>query len=600
MGAAGTGVRAGEGAAVRAPPRLWWPGWIGAALVLTGAGAAVWSLTLPLEPNRDGVPDDVRVGLMWSAVAVGALAFTFVVGRKDSASDGDERRNRVACRLAAAAAGLVVAISGLPPTVAELRRQVDGGVPRMAIALLVAAQAIVIVGTVVMASAPPARVPGRRRPAVAAGGVLAAVVALAGSLLVARALERSAVETATAASPAAEPRGVAELPGEVAWTHDVPPDEQAEHVSRRVVPAGTGVALAVSDGIRGLDTRTGRERWRYRRPGAELVDLRASPGGRWVRAAFDPSGPSWSQLVVVVDGRTGEVAMEIHDPDRAVYEAEDVTDHALVSWRLDGWVQAFDPAGGDRLWTWRAPDGCGLEAPDRRFELTAGAGVVFVSMACPAAGELAGSGPYDGRLRLLALDDRTGAELWSHDERFRDVDDIPLPRVETSPAGRTVDLVWNLDRDGESRYRARFLDAARGEVIAARDDAEPRRWPSDGGWVAEATAPGGSDQSDEELVIYGAGPDSTGSTDSTGGTTITTGCAYLDEVELIAAGDALLQLCDDREPEALVVVPRDDPDDRRSIRFALPEIADEQDARPIVTPSGVVVDGGLGRVIGLG
>ena len=108
----------------------------------------------------------------------------------------------------------------------------------------------------------------------------------------------------------ADPRGVPDPSGEVRWQATRPRPLLYGRVPEpvEVVAAGAGVIVGTGDRIVALDGSTGTERWHYRRAGARVDRISATPDGRTVVADIDAGGDERSSSVLFAfDANTGEV-----------------------------------------------------------------------------------------------------------------------------------------------------------------------------------------------------------------------------------------------------------------------------------------------------
>ncbi|MDL5156274.1 PQQ-binding-like beta-propeller repeat protein [Actinomycetospora termitidis] len=197
-----------------------------------------------------------------------------------------------------------------------------------------------------------------------------------------------AVVTTTAPPVASAP--VPARPTGVAWRWAAPGPVHA------LAAAGAGVVVAGDDGVTALDGSTGRERWRYARPGAALTALEVSPDGGSVVLVHDDA-ESWS--VTVLDGSTGAVRW---DDEVDVEPTLLLTDDVVVLAHAEGTVvehRARDLASGDDRWTRRTTPGCEQRtlAPQHALE------------SVPVAEWCA------GRTVLRGLDESTGQDRWAVD-----------------------------------------------------------------------------------------------------------------------------------------------------------------------------------------
>jgi hypothetical protein len=189
--------------------------------------------------------------------------------------------------------------------------------------------------------------------------------------------------------------------------------------TRAPVAAGSGLILEHSDGVTALDGRTGEERWRYRRPGAERIAVWGNPAGTWVLVALAPGGDPDGAITryVGLDGDSGEVGFELERRPGAGWRGIDLragpgwfvmglTDHTLVLLdESEATLVGVDLQTARPRWRWRSPDGCDFALDD--YSRAA-------DSLMPAADSVVLSGHCADDAVTVGLDDRTGSEGWRH------------------------------------------------------------------------------------------------------------------------------------------------------------------------------------------
>ncbi|HEX2130143.1 MAG TPA: PQQ-binding-like beta-propeller repeat protein [Actinophytocola sp.] len=349
-----------------------------------GAVGGVVAVLLPGGAARPDRPDFGVVAGAAALVVVAVLGFV-----------PPSRRVRLAAGVVAAGAAAWAVLC--------LYRDLTSGLPGSGTAVL----AVCAVGVLVALVAAAVRPLGI--PVTAALVVVLAAAAVAGGLLAPR------VPLRASTAGTVEPAALAEQPGERRWTW------RTEGAVLDVVAAGAGVVVAVEGGeLVALDGPTGAVRWRYARGGAHVRALVATPDRALVLAAFAPGGDevTGTELLVVLNAITGEVVREsIVDEGGFLVPTNTVLPVRDRVGPDDHRVRALDLRTGAESWTWRAPNGC--TSP---FLLPrSGADVVLTPIRCP------------DRSGILALDDRTGEQRWSH------LSDDPL-HLSTDPTGDLVSV----------------------------------------------------------------------------------------------------------------------------------------------------------------
>jgi len=131
--------------------------------------------------------------------------------------------------------------------------------------------------------------------ALVAIGVLAGITAVVAP--------RITVDAATAER--VDPAAVPDPSAGVRWTSNWP---RADGERIQVVAAGAGVVVATGDRVVAADGATGAQRWHYRRPGARVVRLAASPDARTAVATFTAGDErDLTNSVFAFDANTGDV-----------------------------------------------------------------------------------------------------------------------------------------------------------------------------------------------------------------------------------------------------------------------------------------------------
>ncbi|MEV0678912.1 PQQ-binding-like beta-propeller repeat protein [Actinosynnema sp. NPDC050436] len=337
-------------------------------LTLVGAASAAVAPFLPGGAARSDTVDWPVIGLAVGVIAVAALGFA------------RHRAARTAAVLAGVAAfGLVLRLL-LP----DLGAGLTG--PRLPVLAVGAAAVALGVG---------ASGGWRVRPV----GVVAAVVAVAASVLAPVAVDAAVVDSETRDERGFAPPAVAQRLTGRQWAWQPPADVTA------LVAAGHGVVVGLGGGtVVALDGADGDEQWRYTRSGAFVDNLVASKDGKAVVTTFRSSLDTRSQLLVVLDADTGAVRFDRVIPS-VLAEVEALTPGtAVLAVRDRDVITGYDLVTGDEKWRWTPPEGCAV--PYTRA--VGGRTTVLTVVECPDA------------VRLLALDEATGAQRWQHE--------VPLDR----------------------------------------------------------------------------------------------------------------------------------------------------------------------------
>jgi outer membrane protein assembly factor BamB len=459
----------------------------------------------------------------------------------------------------------VVAAAGAVPALWGVKLDIDRGFPTVALPLLGAGLVVAALGSGLLAwgAGRPGGwgPPGRARRTVAPGvSVVIAVGVLATTSGAAWWVEhRFAVDATTA--PAREPVELSP-PGEVAWVREVPgttgqdPWYPPVFDSRDPVAAGSGLILEHSDGVTALDARTGEERWRYRRPGAERIGLSGSPAGTWAVLALVPGGDPDDAIVryVVLDGDTGEVATELERRPGGSWRGVDLpagrdvrvvgpTDHTLVLVdETEASLVGVDPETARPLWRWHPPEGCDfdLHDPSPRDVLAADAVVL--------------SGYCGDDAVTVGVDDRTGSEAWRH--TVADRASTGLPVVIGMSAGR--DAAWVSWDDRHQVSRATVVDTATGdELFGDLTGARPEH-VSHGALIDQRSVEGDGRRRSLTYRVVEAGGRSTEVTLPDCGTVHPHGVAVVESALVVACSGAGYETPPTETEPTVRVVPLDD------------------------------------------
>ncbi|MEV0230646.1 PQQ-binding-like beta-propeller repeat protein [Nonomuraea sp. NPDC050786] len=354
-------------------------------------GAAGWGYFLR-RPLPVELPVLIDLGLL---LALGLLAWLVVdvvrLARVTARVGGDDAEARVTVRVRAVAVAFVavpLAVHG----VVRVRQTFAGGLPEHGEILfgtgLVAAAAgfVLIAGVVPDFTVKPFAGMGAGLAAVAA--VLAAV-SFAGATL--------PVEAVVAGGSAPAEAAVAASVSRLAWRWRVPDGTPA----RQVAVAGGTALVRIGDGVVALDTRTGRERWHYRRPAARATGFEVAPDGSVMVLTFgQATGAERTRgRTVVLDARTGEVRAEHAGQP---FADTDPAAHGLVGVSRDGTMIGRDPADPARhVWERPVRKGCHV---DRRLAKPYAVLRDVVAVVADCGDETVVTG----------LDPADGAELWRH------------------------------------------------------------------------------------------------------------------------------------------------------------------------------------------
>ncbi|QFY13538.1 PQQ-binding-like beta-propeller repeat protein [Nonomuraea phyllanthi] len=325
-------------------------GWFGAGAVLAGVIATGWGYLLR-RPLPVGLPILVSLGLLLALGLVAWLAFDVFRLARAHGGDAGEDEAQVTVRVRA----IGVAVLAVPLAlygVGRLRRTFAGGLPEQGEIVFGAGLVTVAAGIVLMAVVAP---DFTAKPFAGMGaGAAATAAALAATSLAGATLPVEAV-TAAASGPAAET--VAESVSRLSWRWQVPDGTPAGQVA---VAAGETL-VRLGDGVVALDTRTGRERWHYRRPAAAATGFEVAPDGSTMVLTFGrAAGAEVTRgRTVVLDARTGEVRAEHAGRP---FADTDPTPDGLVGIARDGTMIGRDPDDpGRRVWKRPVRKGCHVD-----------------------------------------------------------------------------------------------------------------------------------------------------------------------------------------------------------------------------------------------
>ncbi|MEU3628582.1 hypothetical protein BS329_14240 [Amycolatopsis coloradensis] len=399
---------------------------MGVVVAALAAGCAVAAVFLSGGAIRPDRPD-LEVALVAAALVLAAL-LTF--GKSQGA------------RISA----LVLAAGATGWAVYGLSTDLGSGAPGVSTAVLVVAAVVALVAT------------GLPRPVRWWLAVPLVVMLAAGTVTAVTVVPGLAVRSMTAAAIAAP--ALADRVTSAPWTWTSP----AKVLD--VVAAGAGVTVAGAGGVvTALDGPTGAVRWTYARPGAHVRALVPTPDRLLLLAVYAPGGGAdRHHHLTVLDAFTGEPVQET--PIENVRSADLLAPASAVLPTLTHLgdnnfrVDALDLRGGNRLWSWNAPEGC--VSP---FALPAsGRDVVLAPMLC------------QDRLSVLGLDERTGTPRWEHR--------LPVTRpsdekadffLRSAPGGGTVSLTLRYSGLATGANTDVVLDAATGTILSTMDPRAPKR-----------------------------------------------------------------------------------------------------------------------------
>lgn len=566
--------------AVAAPPvettGLPWRRAVALGLILAGVCVVVAGSVLEVQPARRELP---RLA-SWGSWFVGAILLAASLGVRletgerfhpwghDEVVDRSRARRRWLLFGALTSAGVAVGVGW------EVRADVAGGLPTLVLPLITGGLVLVAVGCALLIGGP-ARGPSpwwSRRRAALFGAVAGMGLLGAGGAFAVASVVVSLPIDATVATGEVDPPdqvGPSEVDASatpVAWTWDAPEGASIHpsgpdlgEKSDAIVAAGPGLAVRVADGVVALDGRTGEERWRYRRTGAEVYRVTSSPSGEWVVVTFVNGGDGAGQRVVALDGRTGEAGID---------EVVTTGSSGPSSWALvtgstvlhrgagDGEHVARSLDDGRELWRWEPPAGCALPPFDA---VEPAASTLLVALVC--LDEQPGA-DLSGEVVLLGVDPNSGEERWRREEPFaselpdgeRRWSDPAAVKLDASVDGAAALVEWQVQGAegvlGESGRRF-VVDTATGEVVADHEtiDAVPGLIGSLGTDAVASRVP-----EDGRLVhrrqVFATGEVAT--IDGSAGM-----CTWADR------NDAAVEICEGSNRTTVAVIPWDDPGGRR-------------------------------------
>ncbi|WP_433435599.1 PQQ-binding-like beta-propeller repeat protein [Nonomuraea sp. CA-141351] len=381
-------------------------GWLGAGVALAGTGAAGWGYFLR-RPLPVELPILINLGLL---LALGLLIWLVIdlirLARATARAEGDDTglaEAQVTVRVRAIAVAFVavpLALYGI----GRVRQTFAGGLPEYGEILFGTGLVAATAGIVLMAAVVP---DFRVKPFAGMGTGLAATAAVLAAMSLAGAT--LPVEAVTAGESVLPEAAVAGTVSRLAWRWNVPDGTPA----RQVAVAGGNALVRTGDGVVALDTRTGRERWHYRRPAAAATGFEVAPDGSVMVLTFGQEmGEEQTRgRTVVLDARTGEVRAEHAGRP---FADTDPASHGLVGISRDGTMIGRDPADpAKHVWERPVRKGCHI---DRRLVKPYAVlrDVVAVVSDCGEETEVTGLDPADG------------AEVWRHEsERSGYVEIIP-------------------------------------------------------------------------------------------------------------------------------------------------------------------------------
>lgn len=238
---------------------------------------------------------------------------------------------------------------------------------------------------------------------------------------------------------------VAEVPHQVSqigWTRTFPL-YYPESLDDTWAVAGPGLVL-ITDGLDGpmvqaLDGATGETVWTYRRVGARILRVQASPDGQTVYVSSTMEDSFMSDFRVQgIDARTGKLLGMTTGGDEWYIHP---TTAGLLKEHHDHSLRSLSATDMSEQWSWAAGAGCSL---DHGLYPTVSAIVLLV--ACGSTQQ------------LIGLDPDTGTEIW-----FRAAEDL-----RGLYADAAADLAITLRRHHADSPRLTFqvLDAATGDPLA--------------------------------------------------------------------------------------------------------------------------------------
>ncbi|GAA2839299.1 PQQ-binding-like beta-propeller repeat protein [Nonomuraea rubra] len=485
--------------------------WWGGGLALCGTALTAWAYFLYRSVASRPDPPELIVGSLIAAALLFALLIVaqvqaacrtvkFVRSEASEASLAWEALNAAnrAVRhwawMCAAALAIPVLEGGW-----QAFEAIDSGFPVFGDFAFAVSSAITLIGLALHGSGDSVPGSATRKIVGAGAGLVTAAAVMAATFAVAATPLWADATTATA--PGRPAAAVPETVGKIAWRWKSPNSVREPDV----VTASGGIVVQVRDGVVALDSTTGRERWRHRRPGAVAYEVRASPDGRTVTVAFWPGEGATDQAdrLAVLDAATGEVRAVHADAWGGVgYTSDNVADgvrrwqslfalgrDTAVTWSEDGSaVTGWDVETSQTRWRHTLPENCTMAArTDTEAAPVMLRDVVAVAAFCGQDLDDAlrhRRDPIELQVVMLGLDPLTGSEVWRHQSMAK----VDLRRVTVHAAvdAQAVAVIWrgkNLLED----YRL-VLAHADGHVLnndhAALDGWDLRSAPFTGeGWL---------------------------------------------------------------------------------------------------------------------
>ncbi|KOX22068.1 PQQ-binding-like beta-propeller repeat protein [Nocardiopsis sp. NRRL B-16309] len=470
--------------------------WFSGGLSVCGSAVLLWAATSAYR-SGDGHP--------WTAYAVLVLLAVVVLGALLYRLRSAGRRPETAAvpRLVLAAVAVLVVLLCVPAWTVVLgtRGETTNGFVDFTAWGLALGPALVAVALALPALVP-ARSSGRRwlAPLAGASGLAlgAGLVALVFVLVELRPVDSTVAPVSESEGSAAPPDAVSG----VGWRWRAP---EGQDVVDTVVTGG-GAAVLHTKGVTLVDTRTGRERWRYRRADARATDIAAAPDGGALVVSFsarDHMGGSALRLVAL-DAATGRVRAEYRSPDVDFGDAFPTLPETFAMTTDTFFVEgggsvddgrsftAYDLDSGAETWRFDPPEGC---VANRWNPYGVLRGEVVALVQCGLSAEEAGEpdrAPLDHDALLLGLDPADGSELWRYEEPVTAVPYWVRSRV--SPDGGVYALEWET---GDAEGTRGNLFVRPGGGVAARglgDLRDMRAWEGGGTLTADGFVTSGENE----------------------------------------------------------------------------------------------------------
>lgn len=458
--------------------------WCGTGMLSTGLLTAAAGLLLG-GGRESGAWSFVLWGLLGVAVA-GLLVSAYTSFRK---KDGEAAPRTGAVRLWACLAllgAVVLCLVGFPSESFWWTRFGFADSEALLSAVAWAGTAAAALGFLLVLVSGARKARSRRRflAGLVAGVAAAAVVAAGGAAAtVYEEVEHTTHEAA--GTPAAVPASAEE----VTWVWEAPEGVAVHDVH----PVPGGALVDVGDGVIALDTVTGEERWRYRRPG-QVARFGVAPDGQTVVLSYFTAERGFQTRRFVLDARSGRLLGE-YDVTVGVYQdagedgrgeqdlgylhiqgVETLTSGArVVADSERGALSARDLADNSLLWTREGDPRC------VEHSRTALGDLLFQAVTC--ADELETDSPTErteyldsaeAETRVVALDARTGEEVWCRSWRTRSFyPRVFFPGIRRSLVGllgyqspEETLLVVESTTGSSGQTSGKILDPQTGEVLA--------------------------------------------------------------------------------------------------------------------------------------